>query len=107
MLKVESDRDSWLSSIGSPLADPYDIVMFTQPRVATNQTVSTADPDVNYIDALAPYQPVQMRVVHCPIDTRLSFAQANKLIRDLRPRQLVVPEVYTSTPALQPGTNPV
>ena len=42
-----------------------------------------------------------------PIDTRLSFAQANKLIRDLRPRQLVVPEVYTSTPALQPGTNPV
>lgn len=63
----------------------------------------TLDPDVDHIDALAPYQPVQMRVVYCPIDTRLSFAQANKLVRDLKPRFLVVPEQYTTPPSLQPG----
>ena len=58
---------------------------------------------MNHIDALAPYQPVHMRVIHCPIDTRLSFAQANKLIRDLRPRHLVVPEQYITPPTLQPS----
>ncbi|XP_067944009.1 integrator complex subunit 9-like [Watersipora subatra] len=66
-------------------------------------TVIFTDADVNYIDALAPYQPVYMKVVHCPIDTRLSFAQANKLIRDLKPKHLVVPEEYTFPPTLQPG----
>ena len=62
-----------------------------------------ADPDVDYIEALAPYQPVMMRVVSCPIDTRLSFTQANKLIKDLKPRHLVIPEFYSSPPSLFPG----
>jgi len=47
------------------------------------------------MDALAPFQPVQMKVVHCPIDTSLNFNQAGKLIRDLKPSTLVVPELYT------------
>ena len=62
-----------------------------------------SDADVNHLDALAPFQPVHMRVVHCPIDTRLSFQQANKLIRDLKPKHLVVPEEYCTPPTLQPG----
>ncbi|KAF6041191.1 hypothetical protein EB796_000529 [Bugula neritina] len=56
-----------------------------------------------HLNALAPYQPVSMKVVYCPIDTRLNFSQANKLIRDLRPKYLVIPEQYSSPPSLQPG----
>jgi len=39
-----------------------------------------------------------MKAVHCPIDTSLNFTQANKLIRDLKPEHLVIPEVYTQPP---------
>lgn len=61
------------------------------------------DPDVNYMDALAPYQPIKMRVVYCPIDTRLNFKQAGVLIRDHKPKNVVIPEVYTHPPVLHPG----
>lgn len=67
-----------------------------------NNTVVFTEPDFPYIEALAPYQPVAMKYVHCPIDTGLSYAQANKLIRDLRPSHLVVPEQYIVPPPLQP-----
>lgn len=36
-----------------------------------------------------------MKVVHCPIDTSLNFTQANKLIKELKPGTLVIPENYT------------
>jgi len=43
-----------------------------------------------------------MKAVHCPIDTSLNFTQANKLIRDLKPEHLVIPEVYTQPPGMAP-----
>lgn len=52
------------------------------------------EPDFDYMDALAPYQPLQMKAAHCTIDTSLNFTQANKLIKDLKPAALVVPECY-------------
>uniref|UniRef100_T1JKD7 Beta-Casp domain-containing protein n=1 Tax=Strigamia maritima TaxID=126957 RepID=T1JKD7_STRMM len=67
-----------------------------------NNTVVFTEPDFPYLDALAPYQPLAMKYVHCPIDTGLSYAQANKLIRDLKPSYLVVPEQYTLPPPLHP-----
>lgn len=42
------------------------------------------------------------QVCYCPVDTSLSFAQANKLIRDLRPLHLVVSETYTTPPPQAP-----
>lgn len=39
-----------------------------------------------------------MKVVHCPIDTSLNFTQATKLIRELKPGTLVIPECYTRNP---------
>lgn len=39
-----------------------------------------------------------MKVVHCPIDTSLNFTQATKLIRELKPGTLVIPESYTKNP---------
>jgi len=41
-----------------------------------------------------------MRVVYCPIDTSLNFVQANKLIKDLKPSNLIMPLHYTSPPPL-------
>jgi integrator complex subunit 9 len=65
-----------------------------------NQFVS--EPDFPYLEALAPFQPLAMKAVHCPIDTSLNFTQANKLIRDLRPGTLVLPESYTLPPVTAP-----
>lgn len=61
-----------------------------------------SEPDFPYLDALAPYQPLAMKAVHCPIDTSLNFTQANKLIRDLKPEHLVIPECYTQPPITAP-----
>ncbi|XP_048237856.1 integrator complex subunit 9-like isoform X1 [Haliotis rufescens] len=69
---------------------------------SASNTVIFTEPDFPYLEALGPFQPLAMRVCYCPIDTSLSFAQANKLIKDLRPLHLVVAETYTSPPLLAP-----
>ncbi|XP_071440808.1 integrator complex subunit 9 [Hetaerina americana] len=61
-------------------------------------TVIFTEPDFPYLEALAPFQPLAMKAVHCPIDTSLNFTQANKLIRDLKPTTLVLPHQYTQPP---------
>lgn len=68
----------------------------------SSNTIILTEPDFPYLDALAPYQPLNMRVCYCPIDTNLSFAQANKLIKELRPGHLVVAESYTQPPVSLP-----
>lgn len=44
-----------------------------------------------------------MKIAHCAIDTSLNFTQANKLIKDLKPTTLVVPETYTKPPVSAPN----
>ncbi|KAF9803332.1 hypothetical protein SFRURICE_007178 [Spodoptera frugiperda] len=56
------------------------------------------EPDFPYLDALAPFQPLAMKAFHCPIDTSLNYSQANKLVRELRPRELALPEQYAAAP---------
>ena len=56
------------------------------------------EPEFAYLEALAPYQPISMKVVYSPIDTSLSFAQANKLLSDLAPKNLLLPYSYTVPP---------
>jgi len=68
----------------------------------SNHSVVFVEPDFPYLEALAPYQPLTMKIVHCPIDTSLSFTQANKLIRDLKPSNLLVPQVYLNPPLSAP-----
>ncbi|XP_076460396.1 integrator complex subunit 9-like [Babylonia areolata] len=60
------------------------------------------EPDFPYMDALAPYQPLMMKVLYLPVDVTLSFGQTNMLIRDLKPLHLVVAESYMSPPPLAP-----
>ncbi|KAL5013814.1 hypothetical protein ScPMuIL_008084 [Solemya velum] len=88
---------------GHPSLRMGDVVHFMEMwgRSAGNTIIFT-EPDFPYLEALSPYQPVQMRVCHCPIDTSLSFAQANKLIKELRPQNLVVSHNHTVPPTALP-----
>ncbi|XP_048515351.1 integrator complex subunit 9 isoform X5 [Athalia rosae] len=88
---------------GHPSLRFGDAVHFVQMWGNSAQhTIIFTEPDFPYLDALAPFQPLAMKAVHCPIDTSLNFTQANKLIRDLKPEHLVVPECYTQPPMAAP-----
>ncbi|KAH7646743.1 integrator complex subunit 9-like protein [Dermatophagoides farinae] len=60
----------------------------------TNMILMT-EPEFPCLEALSPYQPLSMKIIYCPIDTRLTFIQANKIIRDIKPKNLVLPYQYT------------
>ncbi|XP_072490914.1 integrator complex subunit 9 isoform X1 [Notamacropus eugenii] len=82
-------------------------------------TVIFTEPDFSYLDALAPYQPLAMKCIYCPIDTRLNFIQVSKLLKEVQMRKLrperrrdspkftqvplhvVCPEQYTQPPPAQ------
>ncbi|KAM9315569.1 integrator complex subunit 9 isoform 2-T2 [Gastrophryne carolinensis] len=64
-------------------------------------TIIFTEPDFSYLDALAPYQPLAMKCVYCPIDTRLNFIQVTKLLKEVQPVHVVCPEQYTQPPASQ------
>ncbi|XP_037939724.1 integrator complex subunit 9-like [Teleopsis dalmanni] len=59
-----------------------------------NNSIIFTEPDFPYIQALAPFQPLAMKAFYCPIDTSLNYQQANKLIKELKPNVLVIPEAY-------------
>ena len=60
-----------------------------------------SEPEFSFAEALLPYQPIQMKVLHCPIETSLTYLQANKLVRDLAPQRLILPASYTQPPLMQ------
>lgn len=62
-----------------------------------------SEPNFPYLQALRPFQPLAMKSYYCPIDTSLNFSQANKLIKEMKPSLLVLPESYTK--AHNPSTN--
>uniref|UniRef100_A0A8C4QK56 Integrator complex subunit 9 n=1 Tax=Eptatretus burgeri TaxID=7764 RepID=A0A8C4QK56_EPTBU len=65
-------------------------------------TVIFTEPGFNHLDALAPFQPLAMKAVHCPIDTGLNFPQVSKLLKDIQPVHVICPEQYTAPPAAHP-----
>lgn len=46
--------------------------------------VFSLEPDFSYLEALAPYQPLAMKCIYCPIDTRLNFIQVSKLLKEVQ-----------------------
>ncbi|XP_017137580.1 integrator complex subunit 9 [Drosophila miranda] len=60
-----------------------------------NNSIIFTEPDFPYLQVLAPFQPLAMKAFYCPIDTALNYQQANKLIKELKPNVLVIPEAYT------------
>ena len=61
-----------------------------------NNLILFTEPDFPCVEALAPYQPLSMKVIYCPIDTNFTFIQANKVIRDLKPANILLPYNYTA-----------
>lgn len=70
-------------------SNPQNAILFTEPEFELSEV-------------LAPFQPLAMRQVYCPIDTSLDFTQARKLINELKPAKLVVPDVYLQPPTYAP-----
>ncbi|XP_065670377.1 integrator complex subunit 9 homolog isoform X2 [Hydra vulgaris] len=68
----------------------------------SGNTVIFIDSEFPYLEALTPYQPLSMKAVFCPIDPRLNFHQSNKLLRDIKPGLVVIPEAYQTPPVLMP-----
>ncbi|XP_064441397.1 integrator complex subunit 9 isoform X3 [Mirounga angustirostris] len=64
-------------------------------------TVIFTEPDFSYLEALAPYQPLAMKCIYCPIDTRLNFIQVSKLLKEVQPLHVVCPEQYIQPPPAQ------
>ena len=55
------------------------------------------DNQYSYIEALKPYQPMNMKCFYLPIDTRLNFSQMNILLNEkIRPKNLIIPEQYSN-----------
>jgi integrator complex subunit 9 len=54
------------------------------------------------VEAVAPFQPLAMKVTHCPIDTSLNFSQANKLVKDLRPSFVAISSAHLQPPVSAP-----
>uniref|UniRef100_A0A9L0T1B7 Integrator complex subunit 9 n=1 Tax=Equus caballus TaxID=9796 RepID=A0A9L0T1B7_HORSE len=54
-------------------------------------TVIFTEPDFSYLEALAPYQPLAMKCIYCPIDTRLNFIQVSKLLKEVQLADSLVP----------------
>ncbi|KAL4225643.1 Integrator complex subunit 9 [Mactra antiquata] len=84
---------------GHPSLRLGDVIHFIElwGKSSTNTIIFT-EPDYPYLEALAPFQPLQMRIFYCPIDTSLSFPQVNKLIKDLKPQHLLVHESHITPP---------
>src|SRR5699024_7304158 len=66
---------------------------------SSNNLILFTEPDFPCLEALAPYQPLAMKVIYCPIDTNFTYIQANKVIRDLKPANILLPYNYTSAAA--------
>lgn len=64
--------------------------------------IYSTEAEFSHLECLIPYQPLAMKTVYCPIDTSLNFHQANKLIKELKPRLLVTHEEYLSPPRTNP-----
>ena len=67
-----------------------------------NNTVVFTEPSFSYLEALAPFQPLLMKAVNCPIDTSLNFNQAKKLIKDVKPASIAIPLLYATPPPSAP-----
>uniref|UniRef100_A0A8C5I3W0 Integrator complex subunit 9 n=1 Tax=Gouania willdenowi TaxID=441366 RepID=A0A8C5I3W0_GOUWI len=87
---------------GHPSLRFGDVVHFMELWGKSNlNTIIFTEPDFSYLDALAPYQPLAMKCVYCPIDTRLNFHQVSKLLKEVQPLHVVCPDQYTQPPPSQ------
>lgn len=67
---------------------------------SVKNAVVLPEPEFAHQGTVAPFQPLAMRTFFFPIDTSLNFSQVNKILQDLAPKRLFMPEEYTCPPPL-------
>lgn len=53
------------------------------------------DNDFPLFQALKPYQPLHMKVIQCSFQSCLCFSQANQILGNIKPKNLLIPDKYT------------
>lgn len=73
------------------------VQLMEKMRHSSSNGIIFVDNQFSYIDALKPYQPMEMKCFYLPIDTRLNYAQMNILLNDkIRPKNLILHEQYAN-----------
>ncbi|CAF4868795.1 unnamed protein product [Rotaria sp. Silwood1] len=71
------------------------VQLIEKMKTSSSNSIIFIDNQYSYIDALKPYQPINMKCYYLPIDTRLNFSQINILLNDkIRPKNLILHENY-------------
>jgi hypothetical protein len=66
-------------------------------KISSSNGIIFVDNQYSYIDALKPYQPLNMKCFYLPIDTRLNYSQINILLNEkLRPKSVILHEQYAT-----------
>eukprot|EP00048_Salpingoeca_helianthica_P009030 m.129438 g.129438 ORF g.129438 m.129438 type:complete len:475 (+) comp14754_c0_seq9:377-1801(+) len=66
-------------------------------RANSANALILTDPDYGIDEVLAPFLPVAMRASYCPIDPRLGAQAFEAVVRETRPRQLLLPSMYAAS----------
>jgi hypothetical protein len=73
------------------------VQLIEKMKTSSSNGIIFVDNNYSYIDALKPYQPINMKCFYLPIDTRLNFSQLNILLNDkIRPKNLILHEQYAN-----------
>ncbi|CAF1576665.1 unnamed protein product [Rotaria magnacalcarata] len=71
------------------------VQLIEKMKTSSSNGIIFIDNQYSYVDALKPYQPINMKCFYLPIDTRLNFSQVNILLNEkIRPKNLIVHEQY-------------
>jgi hypothetical protein len=73
------------------------VQLIEKMKSSSSNGIIFVDNQYSYIDALKPYQPMNMKCFYLPIDTRLNFSQINILLNEkIRPKNFIFHEQYTN-----------
>jgi hypothetical protein len=73
------------------------VQLIEKMKISSSNGIIFVDNQYSYIDALKPYQPINMKCFYLPIDTRLNNSQINILLNEkIRPKTLIIHEQYSN-----------
>ncbi|CAF0955301.1 unnamed protein product [Adineta steineri] len=73
------------------------VQLIEKMKISSSNGIIFVDNQYSYIDALKPYQPINMKCFYVPIDTRLNNSQINILLNDkIRPKSVILHEQYAN-----------
>ncbi|KAL6073089.1 Integrator complex subunit 9 [Balamuthia mandrillaris] len=73
------------------------VYIFNMWAADRKNAVIFTEPDFDHVVVLQPYQPFEIRTHYCPLDPRLNFVDANRLLHTLQPKHIILPQEYFSS----------